>query len=90
MVGCLTNHTDQAIAQVSVSYEALSDQDPNLAQGGLSQIASTPLQPRETVPFTGSFTLNPDLNSVKIESIFWTPAGTQEPQRIPTELVLAP
>jgi len=40
------------------------------------------------VPFRSSFTINPEITTVNVESVFWTPEGTSEPQRIEAPLEL--
>lgn len=78
--GCITNHTNQPIVNVSVSYLGSSNQDANLAQSGLNNISFTALEPGKTVPFRSAFTVDPSISKVRIEALFWTQAGSVQPQ----------
>jgi hypothetical protein len=88
VVGCVTNHSDQTVSDVSVSYRGGSAENPNLFQGGYSSLGIAALEPGETVPFRSSFTVNPDVTTVNVEAVFWTPEGASEPQRIEAPLTL--
>jgi hypothetical protein len=78
--GCVTNHTNQPIVSVSVSYLGSSGQNANQSQSGLNNISFTALEPGRTVPFRSSFTVDPSISKVRIEALFWTPAGSVQPQ----------
>ncbi|MBD1868560.1 hypothetical protein H6F95_14850 [Cyanobacteria bacterium FACHB-471] len=88
VVGCVTNHSDQTVSDVSVSYRGGSAENPNLFQGGYSSLGVAALEPGETVPFRSSFTINPDVTTVNVEAVFWTPEGASEPQRIEAPVTL--
>jgi hypothetical protein len=88
VVGCVTNHSNQTVSDVSVSYRGGSAENPNLFQGGYSSLGIAALGPGETVPFRSSFTVNPDVTTVNVEAVFWTPEGASEPQRIEAPLTL--
>ncbi|NJO75521.1 MAG: hypothetical protein HC833_18190 [Leptolyngbyaceae cyanobacterium RM1_406_9] len=88
VVGCITNHSDQTVSDVSVSYRGGSAENPNLFQGGYSSLGISALEPGETVPFRSSFTINPEVTTVNVEEVFWTPEGASEPQQIEAPLTL--
>lgn len=88
LVGCVTNHTEQAIASVALTYEGTSVQDAALAQGGFDSVDFNALPPQQTVPFRSRFTINPGITNLRLETIYWTPTEATDPQQIPASIEL--
>lgn len=86
LVGCISNHTNQTITQISIAYKGNSTQSPSLFQAGNEGINITKLEPGQTLPFRSRFSINPLINSVSVQSIFWTPQGTAQPQSVSTSV----
>lgn len=88
IAGCVTNHTSQPISNVSLSYIASSTEAGSSPTGRLVGILSSPLQPQQTIPFQISGDLPTTVSTVNVESIFWTPEGSNEPQRLSSAISL--
>jgi hypothetical protein len=88
IVGCITNHSAEAIASVSISYQGGSADNPNLIQSGLSPLSFSNLAPGQTAPFRGTFEVSPEVTSLNIQAIYWTPPGAATQQEIPLPLAL--
>jgi cytoskeletal protein RodZ len=88
VVGCLTNHSEQTVREVAVSYRAGSAENPNSLQDGYSSLGIAALEPGETVPFRSSLPIGSDVTTVNVEAVFWTPEGASQPQQIETPLTL--
>jgi hypothetical protein len=89
IVGCITNHTEQPIAAIDVTYSSRlvendsGEAEPTEASGRLN---FSKLDPKQTVPFKSAFTIAPAAQEVTIASISWTAAGTSEAQQLPTSV----
>ncbi len=81
-LGCITNHTDQIIDTVQITYATSADPAAT-AQGALNL---RNLAPGQTIPFSSNFTLNPGTTDVTITNITWTVSGATEPQALNTSL----
>jgi hypothetical protein len=88
IVGCITNHTNQPITSISVSYQGSSTQDPSLIESGYSALTFSELAALKTVPFTGSFELGSGVTNLSLKAIYWTPPGKSESQPIPITIEL--
>lgn len=86
IVGCITNHTDQPVTSVALSYQGSSVADSDVFQGGFNNISFASLEAGSTIPFRSSFTVNPEVMTVTIQSIYWTSQGASEPQQLESTL----
>jgi hypothetical protein len=89
IIGCVTNHTNQAIVHVAVSYQGSSVNNPNLMDSGYSALGFSNLAPRQTVPFRSRFELSPDVTNLNIKLIYWTPPGTSVLKQVNASIALA-
>lgn len=88
IVGCITNHSDQAIASATIDYTGSSADDPEAVVEGRGELDFTNLDPGATVAFRGNFELPASLNAIEISGITWLPSGSTESQSIETSLAL--
>lgn len=88
IVGCITNHTDQVIGSVTVTYQTNSAQAPTTFQPGSGVLNFSNLAPGQTIPFQSSFAL-PGATQVTIDSISWSVAGASAPQALEASIQLA-
>ncbi len=89
IVGCITNHSDQAIASATIGYSGAPADAPDSTVEGRGELDFADLQPGATVAFRGNFELPSSLNTVEIAEISWLPIGSTEPQSIETSLALS-
>jgi hypothetical protein len=88
LVGCITNHTDAAIAALNVNYRGASADNPDLLSSRTDSLTTETLNPNQTVPFRSSFTLPATVSTVTIDSLVWTPSGASEPQQVQAAIEL--
>ncbi|MBD2092104.1 hypothetical protein H6F67_19840 [Microcoleus sp. FACHB-1515] len=103
IVGCITNNTNQPIANVSIAYQgtaptpteatppaspAAPPASPAAPPAGNSALNFSELPPQRTVPFSGSIAIDPQVSNVTISGINWTPAGASEAQQLPVSVAL--
>lgn len=88
VVGCITNRSNQAIASVTFSFLGRSTEDANVIQSGSSEVVFSNLQPGQAVPFISAFTINPAVNTVRIQSLSWVPTGANQAQQAQPNLTL--
>jgi hypothetical protein len=88
IVGCITNHSDQAIASATIDYTGSSADEPDSTVEGRGELNFTDLEPGATVAFRGNFELPASLNTIEIGGISWLPVGSTESQSIETSLAL--
>ncbi|HEY9621850.1 MAG TPA: hypothetical protein V6C78_15950 [Crinalium sp.] len=81
VVGCITNKSNQAIASATIVFAGTSTRNANIAQSGTTELVFNNLQPGQSVPFRSVFTINPEVNNLKIQSISWTATGANQPQQ---------
>ncbi|MEM9451169.1 MAG: hypothetical protein AAGA75_21885 [Cyanobacteria bacterium P01_E01_bin.6] len=87
IVGCISNHSDEAIASATISYTVPSNGSE--ADGSeLGGLRFSDLQAGNTVAFQGDFDLSTSINTVEISAINWVPAGSTESQSLDLALVL--
>ncbi|TVQ19949.1 MAG: hypothetical protein EA367_09980 [Leptolyngbya sp. DLM2.Bin15] len=84
IVGCITNHTDQVIGNVSIAYQDSADAE-QAAEGRLN---FNDLAPGQTIPFRSDFTLSPNTTEATIEQISWAAVGATSPQELDASIRL--
>ncbi|HEY9817570.1 MAG TPA: FxLYD domain-containing protein [Candidatus Obscuribacterales bacterium] len=84
IVGCITNHTDQVIGNVSIAYQDSAGAE-QIAEGRLN---FNDLAPGQTIPFRSDFTLSPDTTEATIEQISWAAVGATSPQELDASIRL--
>jgi hypothetical protein len=98
IVGCVTNHSSQAIASISISYQPAGNPttDPQASASPTevpptetSDLSFENLQPGRTVPFRSTATIPAEVTSLTIESITLAAAEGTEPQQIPSGLQIS-
>ncbi|MDX2212568.1 MAG: hypothetical protein SFY66_04685 [Oculatellaceae cyanobacterium bins.114] len=82
VVGCITNHSDQAIAKLTISFQGRSTQNQAVSQTGSTDLTFANLRPRQAVPFRSLYTVNPEINAMTITSISWISAGSAQPRQV--------
>ncbi|WP_143467727.1 hypothetical protein [Leptolyngbya ohadii] len=80
ITGCITNHTNQPITQVSIVYKGTSAQVAGLVETGKEEVISVVVQPGATVGFRSRYTVSPSISTLDIQAISWTVAGQSERQ----------
>lgn len=84
IVGCITNHTDQVIGNVSIVYQDSAGAEQT-AEGRLN---FNDLAPGQTIPFRSDFTLSPDTTEATIDQISWAAVGATSPQELDASIRL--
>ncbi|MBD2463001.1 hypothetical protein H6G89_18330 [Oscillatoria sp. FACHB-1407] len=82
VVGCITNHSDQPISKLTISFQGRSTQNQAVSQTGLTDLTFTNLRPRQAVPFRSLYTVNPEINTMTITNISWVPAGSAQTRQV--------
>lgn len=84
IVGCITNHTDQVIGNVSIAYQ----DSPDAEQTAEGRLNFNDLAPGQTIPFRSDFTLSPDTTEATIDQISWAAVGATSPQELDASIRL--
>jgi hypothetical protein len=85
IVGCITNHTDQVIGNVSITYQAIAGEAGISDEGRLN---FNDLAPGQTIPFRSDFTLSPTTTEATIDRISWAVVGATTPQQLDASIQL--
>ncbi|MBE9177749.1 hypothetical protein IQ268_04035 [Oculatella sp. LEGE 06141] len=88
IIGCVTNHTNQTIEALNVSYNGASAENPELLTERIDRINFSTLNPRQTVPFRSNFTIPAEATSVTLDALYWTPPNASQPEEIQASVVL--
>jgi hypothetical protein len=88
IVGCITNHGEQAIASATIDYSGLSTDTPDSSVDGRAELQFAGLEPSNTVAFQGDVNLPQNLNSIEISTLTWSFVDSDTPQSIDLSLAL--
>lgn len=71
LIGCLTNHTDQPLTHIALTYQASSDRDQAFLQAGFDYLQVGVLQPGQTAPFQSQFALPSHVTQLHLSRVAW-------------------
>lgn len=89
LVGCLTNHADQPLTHIALTYQATSDQDKNFLQAGFDYLQVGVLQPGETAPFQSQFAVPSHVTQLHLSRVAWRLANQADANEPMHEVAIA-
>lgn len=71
LIGCLTNHADQPLTHIALTYQATSEQNQDFLQAGFDYLQVGVLQPGQTAPFQSQFALPSHTTQLHLSRVAW-------------------
>ncbi len=89
LIGCLTNHADQPLTHIALTYQATSAQNQEFLQAGFDYLQVGVLQPGQTAPFQSQFALPSHVNQLHLSGVAWRLANQSSANEPMHEIAIA-